>query len=96
MISPATRPDGERASRLLDPIRRFAAGRLDNPDQALAGLEHHVLGVLEAAGAGHGSQQRDMRRLDSEQLNLHAALGWMARAGRPPGPMLRAIGNVWV
>jgi predicted ATPase/DNA-binding SARP family transcriptional activator len=96
MISPAERLDGERAFRLLDPIRRFAAARLDNPAQALSGLEHYVLNVLEAASARHGSMDRDMRRLDSEQLNLQAVLGWMARDERPPGPLLRAIGNVGV
>lgn len=92
----ATRPDGERAFRLLDPIRRFAAARLDNPVQAISGLESHLLDVLEAASARHGSQDRDMRRLDGEQLNLQAVLGWMARHGRPAGSLLRAIGNVGV
>jgi predicted ATPase len=96
MVSPADRPDGERAFRLLNPIRRFAAARLDHPGQVLSGLESHLLDVLEAAGVGHGSQHRDMPRLDSEQLNLQAVLGWLARDGRPPGPLLRAIGNVGV
>ena len=96
MISPVTRPDGERAFRLLDPIRRFAAAQLDNPVQAIGGLESHLLGVLEAASARHGSQDRDMRRLDSEQLNLQAVLGWMARDGRSAGQLLWAIGNVGV
>jgi hypothetical protein len=96
MVSPAERPDGERAFRLLGPIRRFAAARLANVGEPLGGLEGHLLGVLEAAGAGRGAQNQDVRRLDSEQLNLQVVLGWMAREGRPSGPMLRAIGDVWV
>jgi hypothetical protein len=96
MVSPAERPDGERAFRLPGPIRRFAAARLDNAGETLSGLERYLLGVLEAASARHGSQERDMRRLDSEQLNLQVVLSWLARDGRPPGPLLRAIGDVWV
>jgi len=96
MVSPAERPDGERAFRLLGPIRRFAAARLANVGEPLRGLESHLLGVLKAAGAGRGAQHQDVRRLDSEKLNLEVVLGWMAREGRPSGPMLRAIGDVWV
>jgi predicted ATPase/DNA-binding SARP family transcriptional activator len=96
MVSPAERPDGERAFRLLGPIRRFAAARLADAGEPLSGLETHLLGVLQAAGPGRGAQDADVRRLDSEQLNLQVVLGWMAREGRPPGPMLRALGDVWV
>ena len=96
MVSSAERPDGERAFRLLGPIRRFAAARLENAGEPLSGLESHLLDVLKAAGARHGSQDRDMRRLDSEQLNLQVVLSWAALEGRPPGPLLRAIGDVWV
>jgi predicted ATPase len=38
MVSPAERPDGERAFRLLNPIRRFAAERLANADELLGRL----------------------------------------------------------
>ena len=37
-----------------------------------------------------------MRRLDSERLNLQVVLRRVARDARPPGPLLRAIGDVWV
>jgi predicted ATPase/DNA-binding SARP family transcriptional activator len=96
MVSPAERPDGDRAFRLLDPIRHFAAARLDKADETLRGLERHLLDVLKAASARHGSQDRDMRRLDSEQLNLQVVLRWVARDGHPSGPLLRALGDVWV
>ena len=83
MVSPAERPDGERAFRLLDAIRRFAAARLENADETLGRLERYLLDVLDTAGARQGSQDRDMRRLDSEQLNLQVVLGWLAARGRP-------------
>jgi hypothetical protein len=96
MVSPAERPDGERAFRLLVPVRRFAAARLEHADGPLSGLEEHMLGVLEAAEARHGARDQDMRRLDSEQQNLQVVLRWVARDARPPGRLLRALGAVWV
>ncbi len=96
MVSPAERPDGERAFRLLDPIRRFAVARLQNADETLGRLEHYLLDVLNAASAMHGSQDRDMRRLDSEQLNLQVVLRWLGREGGPSGSLLQAIGDVWI
>lgn len=96
MVSPAERPDGERAFRLLDPIRRFAATRLQNASETLGRLEGYLLDVLNSASAMQGSQDRDIRRLDSEQLNLQVVLRWLAREGGPSGPLLRALGDVWV
>src|SRR5690242_3151384 len=37
-----------------------------------------------------------MRRLDSEQPNLRAVLAWIAGSRRPPGQLVRALGDVWV
>jgi predicted ATPase/DNA-binding SARP family transcriptional activator len=96
MVSPAERADGERGFRLLVPIRRFAAARLDDAAEPFGGLENHLLDLLKAAGVRHGSQDQEMRRLDSEQLNLQAVLRWAAREGRPTGPLLRSLGDVWV
>jgi len=96
MISPARRPDGERAFRLLDVIRRFAYRRLENPDETLSRLDGHLLDVLEGAGARHGSQDWARRRLDSEQPNLQVVLRWAADCRQPAGPLLRRIGDVWV
>ena len=96
MVSPADRPDGERAFRLLDPIRRFAAAQLADPGQTLSHLERYLLGVLDDASPHYGSQDRDMRRLDSEQPNLRAVLAWIADGRRPPGQLVRALGDVWV
>ena len=96
MLSPAERPDGQRAFRLLDPIRRFAAAQLTDASETLGQLEAYLLGVLDAASPQHGSRERDIRRLDSEQPNLRAVLSWIARDQRPPDKLLRALGNVWV
>jgi predicted ATPase len=96
MVSPAERPDGQRAFRLLDPIRRFAADQLGDVGETLSCLERYLLGVLGAASRRHGSLDRDMRRLDSEQPNLRVVLGWLARDRRPSDELLRAVGDVWV
>jgi len=96
MVSPAERPDGQRAFRLLDSIRRFAAAQLDDADETLGQLERYLLGILEAAGRRHGSQDRDMRKLDSEQPNLRAVLSWIARDGRSSDELLRGVGDAWV
>ena len=96
MISPADRADGQQAFRLLGQIRRFAAAQLADPGQTLSRLERYLLGVLDDASPQYGSQDRDMRRLDSEQPILHAVLAWIADGRRPPGQLVRALGEVWV
>ena len=96
MVSPAGRPDGQRAFRLLEVIRRFAGRRLESRDDVLIHLETHLLDVLQAAGLLHGSQDWARRRLDSEYPNLLVVLGWTAGRHRTAGPLLRRIGDVWV
>jgi predicted ATPase len=96
MVSPAERLDGERAFRTLNMIHRYAAGRLDNPDDTLGRLESYLLGVLERASAQHGSQDWARRLLDSEVPNLQVILTWAAQRQRPSGELLRRIGDVWV
>jgi predicted ATPase len=96
MVSPAERPDGQRAFRLLGPIRRFAAAQLEDAGETLGRLGRYLLGVLEGAGRRYGSQGRDMRQLDSEQPNLRVVLSWIARDGRTSDELLRAVGDVWI
>jgi len=96
MVSPAERPDGERAFRLLDPIRRFAAAQLPDASETFGHLERYMLGALAAASPQYGSDDQDMRRLDSEQPNLRAVLNWVTRDQRPPDRLIRALGDVWV
>jgi predicted ATPase len=96
MLSPAERPDGQRAFRLLEPIRRFAAGQLEDAGETLGRLERYLLGVLEAVGRRHGSRNADMRELDSEQPNMRVVLSWIARDGRSSDELLRGVGDAWV
>ena len=53
MVSPAERPDGERAFRILNMIHYYAAGRLKDPGDPLGHLERYLLGVLDRASAQH-------------------------------------------
>ena len=96
MVSPSERPDRQRGFQLLDPIRRFAAARLEQADHTLGRLHLYVLDVIEAANDRLGSQDLLMRRLDSEQPNLQVVIEWIGRNGKPSGPLLRALGDVWV
>jgi predicted ATPase len=96
VVSPAERADEQRAFRLLDPIRRFAAAQLTDPGETLGRLEGYLLGVLDAASPQYGSQDRNMRRLDSEQPNLRAVLSWITRDQRPPDKLIRSLDDVWV
>jgi predicted ATPase len=90
----AGRPDGERAFGLLNVIRHFASERLENPDETLGRLERYLLGILERAGAQHGSEDWARRRLDSEYDNLQVVVKWAAERQRPSGELLRRIGDV--
>lgn len=96
MVSPASRPDGETAFRLLGVIQRFAFTRLEDPDNANARLERYLLDVMGSASVQHGSRDWAMRRLDSEQLNIQRVLRWAAAGRRPAGQLLSRIGDVWV
>lgn len=95
MVSPSERLDRQRGFQLLDPIRRFAAARLEQPDHTLGRLHRYVLDVLEAANDRLGSQDLLMRRLDSERVNLQVVIEWIGRNGKPSGSLLRALGDVW-
>jgi predicted ATPase len=95
MITPAERPDGEPAFRLLEVIRAFAAERLEDREDCLRCLELHMLNVLEKASPEHGSQDWARRLLDSEEPNLAVALQWAAQ--QPVSDqILRRLGDVWV
>lgn len=96
MLSRASRPDGEPGFALLEVVRRFAAARLRDPDDAVDRLEHYLCGVLETASVQHGSQDWATRRLDSEELNLQTVLRRAAAGRRPAGELLRRLGDVWV
>jgi len=96
MVTPADRPDGERAFRMLNMIHHYAAERLKNPDDPLGRLEGYLLGVLDRASAQHGGTDWARRLLDSEVPNLRVVLRRAAQRQRPAGELLRRTGNVWV
>jgi predicted ATPase len=96
MVSPAERPDGEQAFRLLDPIRRFADAQLTDSAETLSNLERYLLGVLEAVRPSYGARDSDMRRLDSEQPNLRAVLSWITRDRRSADRLIRGMADIWV
>jgi predicted ATPase len=96
MVSPAERPDGERAFRMLNAIHHFASERLEDRDETMGRLEKHLLCILERAGAQYGGEGWARRLLDSEFPNLLAVLSWAAERERPSGELLRRIGDVWV
>ena len=96
MVSPAERPDGERAFRVLNVIQHFASERLNDRDGTLGALENYLLGVLERAGVQHGSADWARLQLDSEFPNLLVVLRWAAERQRPSGELLFRIGGVWV
>ncbi|WP_144127898.1 DUF4062 domain-containing protein [Catellatospora sichuanensis] len=96
MVSPSERADRQRAYQLLEPIRRFAAERLDPAGPTPGRLHRYILDVLTAAGTRRGHLDQLMRQLDSEQLNLQAVIEWIGRDGQPSGPLLRALGDAWV
>jgi predicted ATPase len=95
MITPAERPDGEPAFRLLEVIRAFAAERLEDREECLRRLERYMVGVLETASPEHGSQDWARRLLDSEDPNLAIALQWAAQQ-QVSDQILRRLGDVWV
>jgi predicted ATPase len=96
LVSPAERPDGERAFRVLTVIRGYACERLEDPDDPMGRLEGYLFGVLDRAGTQHGSQDWARRLLDSESPNIRAVLRWSADRKRPSGELLRRVGDVWV
>jgi tetratricopeptide (TPR) repeat protein len=96
MLNPGVRPDGQSAFQLLEVVRRFASGRLQDREAALERLERYLLAVLEDVSVRHGSQDWATRQIDSEQPNLQTVLRWAAARRRPVGDLLRGIGDAWV
>ncbi len=97
MVSPAERPDGQRAFRLLDPIRRFAAAQLDD-----AGADARPPGALSArrpgsrqpavrlAGPGHAPSSTASSR------TCGPCSSWIDPRRAAADQLLRALGGVWV
>ena len=99
---PGSRPGGEAGGaaryRLLEPVRQYAAARLEASGEAAAGRSRHAAWAAALAEqAGPGLFTRDqldsLAWLDAEQDNLRAALGWCLP--RDPETGLRLAGRLW-
>jgi predicted ATPase/DNA-binding SARP family transcriptional activator len=89
---------GAARYRLLETVRQYATERLREAGEAEAVHAHHAAWAVGlAAAAAPGLLGRDqlewLARLDAEQDNLRAALGWCLR--RDPGAGLRLAGRLW-
>jgi predicted ATPase/DNA-binding CsgD family transcriptional regulator len=86
---------GEARYRLLETIREFAAGRLEEAGEVAATRDRHLAHMLAFAEGIEPELRRDMdawrTRLELEHANLRAALDWGLAAPDPePGRRLAA------
>ncbi|WP_166174558.1 tetratricopeptide repeat protein [Rubrobacter tropicus] len=93
-------PGGDEVRyRMLETVLRYAAEKLEESGEACAVRTRHAGFFLELSGeAGTGllgeHQVAWLGRLDVDQGNLRAALGWYAN-GEDPAPALRMSGALW-
>ncbi|WP_248762058.1 BTAD domain-containing putative transcriptional regulator [Pseudarthrobacter sp. SSS035] len=95
-----TDPSGQSRASTLDSIREFARDRLcvlDNPATVRRRHAEYYLGLAEAVGPrlwGH-DQVEAFRLLQSDALDLRAALLWAAGPDGSTELALRFIGQLW-
>jgi predicted ATPase len=83
---------GQTRYRLLETIRRYAAGRLAETPDAGAARRRHAEAFLALA-----ERERDLAVLAREHDNFRAALGWSLSEDSQTGPRLaRALGGFWL
>ena len=95
--------DGGMRYRLLEPIRQYAADRLQDGGETRAVRRRHALyflGLAEVAEAGlEGAKQSAwLERLETEHDNIRAALSWSLERGGDAELGLRmgaALGEFW-
>jgi predicted ATPase/DNA-binding CsgD family transcriptional regulator len=81
--------DGEARYRLLATIRQYAAGKLDEPAELHQAQERHAryyLALAEEAERGLREQAAWLEKLETEQDNFRAVLGWTLEAEDAEGP----------
>src|SRR5215217_8933062 len=81
--------DGEARYRLLATIRQYAAGKLDEPAELHQTQERHAryyLALAEQAERGLREQAAWLEKLETEQDNFRAVLGWALEAEDAEGP----------
>ena len=78
--------------RMLETIRQYAAGRLDEAGRAAPARRRHAEAFLELA-----QRERDLAVLSREHDNFRAALDFTLSGGSQAGPRLaRALGGSWL
>jgi predicted ATPase len=97
LVVAADAPRSEPRYRLLEMVRQYAAARLVAAGESDVTHERHARWYLELAeregNPGRpGIDPERMRRLDAEQDNLRAALGWLVE--RDPSAALRLAGSL--
>jgi predicted ATPase/tetratricopeptide (TPR) repeat protein len=96
LVSFAARPDGEPAFRLLETVRGYAAGKLDEAGESNAVFERlhqHMIALLEKISPKLSSpaQAAAFQTLDAEVDNIFTSMGWAIAAGRSINDLLYAI-----
>ena len=91
-LAVAETSSGQTRYRLLETIRRYAAGRLAETGDTEPARRRHALAFLDLA-----ERERDLAVLSREHDNLRAALGWSLSGSGQIGPRLaRALGGFWL
>jgi predicted ATPase/DNA-binding XRE family transcriptional regulator len=99
LVMAETSPEGERRYRMLEPVRQYALERLEESGEA-DGVRwrhaEHYLALAEEAeprikGWGQGAW---LDRLEAENDNLRAAIGWSLEAGDSE-VALRLVAELW-
>ena len=92
-------PSAEGYFRLLEPVRQYAAGLLDDQERSAAGAAHADALVELGAAAGialwGAEQEAWLGRLEREHANLRAALAWLLEHGEH-GRAAQILGDTWL
>ena len=84
--------EGGTRYRLLDTVRRYAAGRLAQTGGAEEARHRHALAYVRLA-----ERERRVAVLSRDLDNFRAVLDWSLPAGDPAGPRAaRALGELWL
>jgi predicted ATPase/DNA-binding CsgD family transcriptional regulator len=103
LVPPRTGPDGRSRYAMLETLRDFGAGLLEQAgeqDQAQAALARYALGVAEEAGAAVQTTTRELagaRWLDAEDATMAHVLAWAVEHDPDmAGRIVTALSVWWV
>ena len=93
-------PEGGSRYRMLEPIRQFAAHRVEEAGEKMVLLDHHFAWCLSLAQRAERelvgpAQQEWLDRLEQEHDNLRVALAWSQRDDQPGTPQLQLATALW-